>query len=61
VYAEEVCPVFLKQTRRLHWPIQDPASTDPALTREDMLKRFRTARDTIRAKLEQFANEDLRG
>ena len=24
--AEEVCPVFLGKVRRLHWPIQDPAS-----------------------------------
>ena len=30
--AEEVCPVFLGQAARLHWPIPDPASDDPALT-----------------------------
>jgi arsenate reductase len=57
--AEEVCPVFLGQTRRLHWPIADPASTDPTLSRDEMLRRFRTARDTIRAKLEQFAASEL--
>ncbi len=45
--AEEVCPVFLGQARRLHWPIADPASDDPTLTREQMLARFRTARDQI--------------
>lgn len=55
--AEEVCPVFLGSTPRLHWPIPDPASNDPALTPEDMLARFRTARDTIRAKLEGLAKE----
>ncbi len=49
--AEEVCPVFLGAARRLHWPIPDPASSDPKLTREDMLARFRTARDAIREKL----------
>jgi arsenate reductase len=57
--AEEVCPVFLSQARRLHWPIPDPASTDPSLTRDELLHRFRTARETIRAKLEQFAGNEL--
>jgi arsenate reductase len=57
--AEEVCPVFLGKARRLHWPIADPASKDPSIPREEMLGRFRTARDTIREKLERFAREDL--
>lgn len=52
--AEEVCPVFLGQARRLHWPIPDPASDDAALPREELLARFRTARDTIRGMLERF-------
>jgi len=55
--AEEVCPVFLGQARRLHLPIPDPASRDPSLSREDLLRRFRTARDTIRAMLERFADD----
>ncbi len=55
--AAEVCPVFLGQTRRLHWPIPDPASPDTSLSRDEMLHRFRAARDTIRAKLEQLASE----
>ncbi|MDP2316435.1 MAG: VOC family protein [Pseudomonadota bacterium] len=50
--AEEVCPVFLGRARRLHWPIQDPASDDPTLSREQMLERFRAARDQIRARME---------
>ena len=57
--AEEVCPVFLGKARRLHWPIPDPASKDSSIPREEMLSRFRTARDTIRGKLEQFAREEL--
>ena len=59
--AEEVCPVFLGKTRRLHWPIPDPASSDPSLSRDEMLGRFRTARDTIKTKLESFAASELRG
>jgi protein-tyrosine-phosphatase/catechol 2,3-dioxygenase-like lactoylglutathione lyase family enzyme len=50
--AEEVCPVFLGKARRLHWPIQDPASKDSSIRREEMLARFRTARDQIQARLE---------
>jgi arsenate reductase len=50
--AEEVCPVFLGKARRLHWPIQDPASKDLSIPREEMLTRFRTARDQIQARLE---------
>jgi arsenate reductase (thioredoxin) len=56
--AEEVCPVFLGQARRLHWPIPDPASKDPTLQREEMLSRFRTARDTIRGMLTRYAAEN---
>jgi arsenate reductase len=52
--AEEVCPVFLGKGRRIHWPIPDPASNDLSLSREEMLQRFRSARDTIRAKLEEL-------
>ncbi len=55
--AEEVCPVFLGKVRRLHWPIPDPASKDPSIPREEMLTRFRTARDTIRGMLERLAAE----
>ncbi len=53
--AEEVCPVFLAQVRRLHWPILDPASDDPSLTPDDLRARFRTARDEIRRRLEELA------
>lgn len=53
--AEEVCPVFLGKARRLHWPIQDPASKDPTLTREQMLERFRVARDEIGRRIQGFA------
>lgn len=56
--AEEVCPVFLGKARRLHWPLADPASDDPSLTREQMLDRFRAARDEIRARIEAFASEE---
>lgn len=55
--AEEVCPAFLGDARRLHWPIPDPASKDVSIPREEMLERFRTARDTIRGMLEKYDSE----
>jgi arsenate reductase len=55
--AEEVCPVFLGRARRLHWPIEDPASDDPSLSRDELLTRFRVARDRIQQRLEAFASQ----
>lgn len=56
--AEEVCPVLPGRVRRLHWPIRDPASTDPSLTPEEMRRRFRAARDEIKARI-QDSSRDL--
>jgi arsenate reductase len=49
--AEEVCPVFLSNAPRMHWPLQDPDRKDPDLTDEERLRHFRAARDDIRAHL----------
>ena len=52
--AEEECPVFLGNVQRLHWPVADPASVDPAIGHEELLARFRTARDELREKIAVF-------
>ena len=52
--ADEVCPVLPVRVKRLHWPIPDPASDDPALTPDQMRARFRTARNEIRARIAQL-------
>jgi N-acetylglutamate synthase-like GNAT family acetyltransferase/protein-tyrosine-phosphatase len=49
--AEEVCPLWLGSARRLHWPIPDPASDDPAITPDEMRARFRRGRDEILRRL----------
>jgi arsenate reductase len=56
--AEEVCPAFLGSAQRLHWPIPDPASDDPALGPEQLRERFRAARDEIQRRLETLAEDD---
>jgi arsenate reductase len=53
--AEEVCPAFLGNARRVHWPIEDPAGGEPARSSEEMLARFRAARDRICARLDELA------
>lgn len=53
--AEEVCPVYLGHVERLHWPIADPASDDPSLSRPEMLARFRVARDQLRQRIDALA------
>jgi len=55
--AEEVCPVLLSDARRLHWPTDDPDSSEPALSDARMLQRFRVARDAIQARIEALASE----
>lgn len=49
--AEEVCPVFLGGARRLRWPIADPAPKDATLADDEMVRRFRAARDQIDGRL----------
>jgi len=51
--AEEVCPVLPSKAKRLHWPIKDPANA----TEEQKPDAFRSARDEITQKLEQFGRD----
>lgn len=56
--AEEVCPAFLGAAVRRHWPIPDPATTD-ALSDEEMLERFRAARDAISGMIDRLEAEEV--
>ena len=54
--AEEVCPRVISKAKKQHWPFPDPASKEP-LSEEESLKRFREARDNIKARLMEFKKE----
>ncbi len=49
--ADEVCPAWLGQARRLHYPLPDPATGDPLVSNKERIERFRAARDAIEAHL----------
>jgi arsenate reductase len=52
--ADEVCPVLPGRVTRLHWPIPDPASSDPTLSAQQMKERFRVAREQIRQRIPEL-------
>ncbi|MGD8699820.1 MAG: arsenate reductase ArsC [Gemmatimonadales bacterium] len=47
--AEEVCPVWLGQACRLHWPLPDPAAA--AGSEDQILESFRTVREELSRRL----------
>jgi arsenate reductase len=54
--AKRACPVFLgKAKHRLHWDFFDPAEAEGS--EEEKLRIFRTVRDQIRSRLEEFVKE----
>jgi arsenate reductase (thioredoxin) len=51
--ANEQCPVFPGQTKRIHWSFEDPAAA--AGDEAQRLSVFRKVRDEIRERLKEFA------
>ena len=50
--AEEVCPAFLGNARRLHWPLPDPAGA--AGSDAERLDGFRAVRDELARRLDSL-------
>lgn len=48
--AEEVCPAYLGDAVRVHWPHEDPAAADEA----EIAESFRRVRDQIKAKVDAY-------
>lgn len=59
--AEEVCPVVLSDAERLHWPLPDPDRKHEALSDNERLAHFRTARDAILARLTEELGPPAKG
>jgi arsenate reductase (thioredoxin) len=45
--ADEACPVLPGHVQRLHWPVPDPARSEPGDSPESIRQRFRDTRDEI--------------
>jgi len=48
-HADEHCPVLPPGTRKVHWPLDDPARATG--TEEEILQVFRASRDDIRERV----------
>ena len=53
--AKESCPVFPGETKRLHWPFEDPAGVQGS--EEERKAAFRKVRDQIHGRIMVFLGE----
>jgi arsenate reductase len=53
--AEEVCPIMQVMTKKLHWPLPDPASVTEE--GEPKMQKFREIRDEIQDRLARLKTE----
>ena len=54
--ANQQCPVFGGDSKRLHWSVEDPAAIEG--DDEKRLDAFRDARDDLRKRLRRFLNDE---
>lgn len=53
--ANQICPIFPGQVKRIHWGIDDPFRGWDSGTAD--LKNFRITRDELQHRIQQFINE----
>jgi arsenate reductase len=53
-HADENCPVLPAGTRKVHWPLEDPAKATGS--EEAIMQVFRTSRDDIRGRVQSLLN-----
>jgi arsenate reductase (thioredoxin) len=56
--AAQNCPVFPGAGERLHWPVDDPAAVTSS--DDERMAAFRTARDELRVKIEEWLEDPAR-
>jgi len=54
-HADEHCPVLPAGTRKIHWPLEDPAKAQGS--EEEVMEFFRNSRDDIRRRVETLLSE----
>ena len=54
-HADKHCPVLPVGTRKIHWPLDDPAKAQGS--NEAIMQIFRNSRDDIRRRVEALLNE----
>ena len=54
-HADEHCPVLPAGTRKIHWPLDDPAKAKG--TEEEIMKVFMASRDDIRRRVNELLND----
>jgi arsenate reductase len=56
--ANQQCPMFASESRRIHWSIEDPAVV--VGNDEIRLEAFRQARNELRERLQKFVENEVR-
>lgn len=54
-HADEVCPLLPPGTRKIHWPLSDPAKATG--TDEEIMRQFRDTRDEVQSRVRALLNE----
>lgn len=48
-HADELCPALPPRTRKIHWPLSDPAKAIG--TEEEIMQQFRATRDEVQSRV----------
>lgn len=54
-HADENCPVLPARTRKIHWPLDDPAKAQGS--EEEIMQIFEASRDDIRRRVNELLGE----